>query len=236
MNFIQSLLENSNTPVLTAFLLGILTAISPCPLATNITAIGYISKNIESKSLIFRRGILYTLGRIVAYAILGIILIPILRTGASLFSIQQTISLSGEIIIAPLLIIIGVFMLIGDKLNLPKFGFKGTNGDKLKKQGSLGALFLGILFALAFCPTSGVFFFGMLIPLSAAEPAGYILPVVFAIATGLPVMLVAWVLAYSVSELGHLYNRIQLIQKWMNRVIASLFILIGCYYAYTFYL
>lgn len=236
MNLIQSLLENSNTPVLTAFLLGILTAISPCPLATNITAIGYISKNIESKSLIFRRGILYTLGRIVAYAILGIILIPILRTGASMFSIQQTISLSGEIIIAPLLIIIGVFMLIGDKLNLPKFGFKGTNGDKLKKQGSLGALFLGILFALAFCPTSGVFFFGMLIPLSAAEPAGYILPVVFAIATGLPVMLVAWVLAYSVSELGHLYNRIQLIQKWMNRIIASLFILIGCYYAYTFYL
>lgn len=236
MNFIQTLLENSNTPILTAFLLGILTAISPCPLATNITAIGYISKNIESKNLIFWRGILYTLGRIVTYAILGIILIPILRKGASMFSIQQTISQYGEAIIAPSLIVIGIFMLTGDKLNLPKFGFKGTNGEQLKKQGSLGALFLGILFSLAFCPTSGVFFFGMLIPLSASEPAGYLLPVIFAIATGLPVMIVAWVLAYSVSELGHFYNAIQTIQKWMNKVIALLFILIGCYYAYTFYL
>lgn len=81
MNFLQTLLENSNTPTLTAFLLGVLTAISPCPLATNITAIGYISKNIESKNLIFWRGILYTVGRIMTYAILGIILIPILRKG-----------------------------------------------------------------------------------------------------------------------------------------------------------
>lgn len=235
MNFLQTLLENSNTPTLTAFLLGILTAISPCPLATNITAIGYISKNIESKNLIFWRGILYTVGRIMTYAILGIILIPILRKGASMFSIQQTISQYGEIIIAPSLIIIGIFMLAGDKLNLPKLGFKGVNDDKLKNQGSIGALFLGILFSLAFCPTSGVFFFGMLIPLSAAEAAGYLLPVIFAIATGLPVMIVAWILAYSVSELGHFYNRIQIIQKWMNRAIALLFITIGCYYAYIFY-
>lgn len=236
MEFLQSLLENSNIPIVTAFLLGILTAISPCPLATNITAIGYISKDIESKHRIFWGGILYTLGRIITYTALGFILIPILREGASMFSIQKTISKYGEVFIAPTLILIGLFMLFGHKLNLPKFGFGGGGSDKLKSKGAWGALLLGVLFSLAFCPTSGVFYFGMLIPMSAAETGGYLLPIVFAIATGLPVIIVAWILAYSVAGLGKFYNRTQVFQKWMNKIIALLFMAVGVYYAITFYL
>src|SRR5574344_2721433 len=133
MELSQSLLESSNTPIVTAFLLGILTAISPCPLATNITAIGYISKDIESKHRIFWGGILYTVGRVVTYTILGFILIPILREGASMFAIQKAISRYGEMFIAPALILIGLFMLLGNRLNLPKFGFSGGNSDKLKR-------------------------------------------------------------------------------------------------------
>ena len=104
MEFLQSLLDSSNTPIITAFLLGILTAISPCPLATNITAIGYISKDIESRHRIFWGGILYTVGRIITYTALGFILIPILREGASMFAIQKAISKYGEMLIAPALI------------------------------------------------------------------------------------------------------------------------------------
>lgn len=236
MEFLQSLLENSNIPIYTAFLLGILTAISPCPLATNITAIGYISKDIESKHRIFWGGILYTVGRIITYTALGFIIIPILREGASIFPIQKVISKYGEMLIAAALILIGLFMLFGNKLNLPKFGFKGNGGDKLKKKGGWGALMLGVLFSLAFCPTSGVFYFGMLMPMAAAETGGFILPVVFAIATGLPVIIVAWILAYSVAELGKFYNRIQVFQKWFSIVVALLFIAVGIYYAITFYL
>lgn len=236
MEFIQSLLDNSNMPVVTAFLLGILTAISPCPLATNITAIGYISKDIESRHRVFWGGILYTVGRIITYTVLGFILIPILREGASMFAIQKAVSKYGEIFIAPALILIGLFMLFGHKLNLPKFGFNGGDNDKLKSKGAWGALLLGVLFSLAFCPTSGVFYFGMLMPMSAAETGGYLLPVVFAIATGLPVIIVAWILAYSVAGLGKFYNRMQIFQKWMNKIIALLFIAVGIYYAYTFYL
>lgn len=236
MEFLQSLLENSNIPIVTAFLLGILTAISPCPLATNITAIGYISKDIESRHRIFWGGILYTVGRIITYTALGFILIPILREGASMFAIQKAISKYGEMFIAPTLILIGLFMLFGHKLNLPKFGFSGGGGDKLKSKGSWGALLLGVLFSLAFCPTSGVFYFGMLMPMSAAETGGYLLPIVFAIATGLPVIIVAWILAYSVAGLGKFYNRMQVFQKWMNKIIALLFIAVGIYYAITFYL
>ena len=235
MDFLQNLLDNSNIPVITAFLLGLLTAISPCPLATNITAIGFISKDIGNRNKIFLGGLLYTLGRVVAYTVLGIILISILKEGSSMFSLQKGISTYGEILIAPVLIFVGVFMLFGDRLNLPKFGFSGT-GKAEKLKGNLGSLLLGVLFALAFCPTSGLFYFGMLIPMSAAEPGGYLLPIVYAVATGLPVILVAWVLAYSVAGIGKFYNRIQVFQKWFNRVVAVLFIAVGIYYAYINYL
>ena len=211
MNFLQSILENSSVPVITAFILGLLTAVSPCPLATNITAIGFIGKDIENRHRIFINGLLYTLGRVVTYTVLGFILIPILREGASMFAVQKAVSKYGEILIAPLLIVIGIYMLDLIKLNIPKISI---NGEYVKKRtkGSWGALFLGILFSLAFCPSSGIFFFGMLIPLSAAEAGGYLLPVVYAIATGLPVILVAWVLAYSVAGLGKFYNRIQVFE------------------------
>ena len=101
-------------------------------------------------------------------------------------------------LIAPALILIGLFMLFGHRLNLPNFGFSGR-GERMGRGGGWGALLLGILFSLAFCPTSGVFYFGMLIPMSAAETGGYLLPAVFAVATGLPVVIVAWLLAYSVA-------------------------------------
>ena len=153
-----------------------------------------------------------------------------------MFAIQKAVSKYGEMLIAPTLILIGLFMLFGNRLNLPKFGFRGSGSEKLKSKGSWGALLLGVLFSLAFCPTSGVFYFGMLMPMSAAETGGYLLPVVFAIATGLPVIIVAWILAYSVAGLGKFYNRMQVFQKWMNKIIALLFIAVGIYYAITFYL
>ncbi len=236
MVWIQSLLDSSTTPIFTAFLLGLLTAVSPCPLATNVTAIGFISRDLESRHRIFWNGLLYTLGRVLSYTILGVILITILREGSSLFQIQKAISKYGEMVLAPALILIGLFMLFGDKLKLPSFGFSGSGGDKLKSRGGIGALLLGVLFALAFCPTSGVFYFGMLIPMSAGATAGYLMPVVFAIATALPVIIVAWVLAYSVGEIGKVYNRIKVFQKWFSLIVALLFIAVGIYYGIMFYL
>src|SRR5574344_199249 len=235
MDFLQNILDNSDIPIVTAFVLGLLTAVSPCPLATNITAIGYISRNIESKRRIFWNGILYTAGRIIAYSVLGAILIYILHKGEDMFFIQKGISKWGEILIAPAMILIGLFMLFGDRFRLPKFGFSG-NIEPDRVKGMYGSFFLGMLFAMAFCPTSGVLYFGMLIPMSAQATAGYLLPVVFAFATGLPVILVAWFLAYSVAGIGNFYHHIKVFQKWFNRVVAILFILVGVYEAYIFYL
>jgi len=235
MDFLQSLLDNSSIPAITAFILGILTAVSPCPLATNITAIGFISKDIENHHRIFINGLLYTFGRIVSYTVLGFILIPILREGASMFMVQKAVSKYGEMLIAPALIIIGIFMLDVIKLNLPKINI---GGESLKKRskGGWGAMLLGILFVLAFCPTSGVFYFGMLIPMSATTSAGYLLPIIFAVATAIPVLAVAWVLAFSVQQMGNFYGKIQKVQKWANLIVGVVFIIIGIYYCWIMYL
>ena len=160
---------------------------------------------------------------------MGIVLILILREGASLFGIQKYIGRYGELILGPALLLIGLFMLFGSKLKLPSFGFRG-NGEELARKGGFGALLLGMLFAMAFCPTSGVFYFGMLIPMSATSAAGYLLPVLFAVATALPVLIVAWILAFSVQRIGSFYGRMQTVQKWLNRIVGGIFVGIGIYY------
>lgn len=234
MDWLNSLLDNSTAPALTAFLLGLLTAISPCPLATNIAAIAYIGKDIENRRRIFRNGVLYTIGRVISYTVLGIILISILKEGASVFGIQKAIGKWGELLLGPLLLLIGLFMLFGHKLNLPQFGF-GGNGEGLARKGGWGALLLGVLLAMAFCPTSGVFYFGILIPMSVTASAGWLLPVLFAIATALPVLAVAWILAFSMEKVGEFYGKMQTVRNWLNIIVGLLFFIIGFYYCIIMY-
>lgn len=235
MDILQTWLEGSEVPVLTAFLLGLLTAVSPCPLATNITAIGFISKDIESKDRTFLLGILYTIGRMVAYSLLGALLIWMLRRGFDTFDLQSKVSQWGEMLLSPVLIVMGLVMLFGDRLPLSGFGLNASEKSG-RLRGAWGSLLLGILFAMAFCPTSGIFYFGMLIPMSASATGGYALPAVYALATGLPVVIVAWIIAYSIGNIAGFYKKMQVFQKWLNRMVAVLFIIVGIYYAYTFYL
>ena len=233
MDILQTWLEGSEVPVLTAFLLGLLTAVSPCPLATNITAIGFISKDIESKDRTFLLGILYTIGRMVAYSLLGALLIWMLRRGFDTFDLQSKVSQWGEMLLSPVLIVMGLVMLFGDRLPLSGFGLNASEKSG-RLRGAWGSLLLGILFAMAFCPTSGLFYFGMLIPMSASATGGYALPAVYALATGLPVVIVAWIIAYSIGNIAGFYKKMQVFQKWLNRMVAVLFIIVGIYYAYTF--
>lgn len=237
MEWLQSVLDNGTAPALTAFILGLLTAISPCPLATNIAAIGFIGKHIGDRKAIFIRGLYYTAGRVIAYTVLGIILISVLKGGASMFGIQKAVSQWGELLLGPLLLVIGLFMLFGHRLGLPKFGFDGgERGEVLAGKGSLGALLLGILFAMAFCPSSGVIYFGMLIPMSVTASVGWLLPVLFAVATSLPVLVVAWILAFSVRHIGTFYGKMQRVQYGLNLVVGIVFLMVGAYYCYVMYL
>jgi len=235
MEFLQNLATESQYPLLAALALGLMTAISPCPLATNISAIGYISKDLRSKRKVFLNGLYYTLGRVVSYTVLGLILIFILKQGSSIFKLQKAIGYYGEMFIGPLLIIFGVFMLDIIKINLSLSG-KGMSSKMEKKSGgSWGAFFLGVVFALAFCPYSGLLYFGGLIPLSVSSTGGYFFPIVFAIATGLPVIIFAWILAFSISGIGSVYNKIKTFEFWFRRVVAVIFIIVGLYFCWIIY-
>ena len=237
MNFLHDLANNSQFPIITALVLGLIMAISPCPLATNISAIGYISKDLSSKKRVFLNGIYYTLGRIISYTVLGIILIIILRQGSSIFHIQKIMRTYGELFIGPLLILIGIFLSGIINLRLPQSGRFAAGIEKKAASGSAwGSILLGIVFALAFCPYSGVIYFGGLIPLAVSANSGYSLPVFFAIATGLPVIIFAWILAFSVSKVGSVYNKVKSFEFWFRRIISVLFIIIGLYFCWMVYI
>ena len=161
--------------------------------------------------------------------------IPGLIEGASTFFVQSLVSDYGGYILAPTLIVYGVFLLLGSKFPFGKFGFRASESSK-RLRGSFGAFVLGLLFALAFCPISGVFYFGMLLPMAALEPGGYLYPVVFAVASGILVVLIAWIVAFGMSSLGRFYNRVNQFQKWLNLIVAVAFILAGIYYFVIYYI
>ena len=231
MDFLQSLLENYNIPIVSAFILGLMTAISPCPLATNITATAFISKNISSKRKVFLSGLLYSLGRGFSYTSIGLIL----YFGASKFHIARFFNQNGEKYLGPLLILIGLIMLNIIKLNfLGKSNFQEKLSEKFKDKGLLGSFLIGVVFALAFCPYSGALFFGMLIPMTIASADGLYLPIVFAFGTGLPVILFTYLLAFTAGKVGIFYNRITKIEKIMRTVAGVVFILTGLYYVFIF--
>jgi cytochrome c biogenesis protein CcdA len=230
MEFLQQLVDNSGFPLLTAFLLGIMTAISPCPLATNITATAYLSKDIADKRRVMFNGLFYTLGRMFSYTTIGIILF----FGASQFQLARFFQNIGGVWLGVALVIIGILMLDIIKFNflgLGKLTAKLENPERKKTYWN--AFLMGVLFALAFCPYSGVLYFGVLIPMTIASPAGLLLPPVFAIATGLPVIIIAYLLAYSVGNIGKFYNNMNTFQKWFKRIVAILFIVVGIYYIIT---
>lgn len=229
--FFNSILENSTMPWLSAFVLGLMTAISPCPLATNITAIGFISKDIENRNRVFLNGLLYTLGRAITYTSIALII----YLEADQFQFSGFFQRYGEKFLGPLLIIIGIFMLGIIKINFPGMGKLTSRMENKSSWNYIDAILLGIVFALAFCPYSGVLYFGMLVPMTVSSASGLYLPIIFAIATGIPVIIFAWVLAYTVSGIGNVYKKVKTFEIWFRRVIAILFILVGIYYIIRVY-
>ncbi len=223
-------LGRSNIPIIAAFFIGIMTAISPCPLATNITAIAYTSKKIGNSKHTFLVGILYTIGRAIVYIGIAAVIVWI---GISTFSISLTLQKYGKLLLGPLMLLFGILM-----LNIFNISF-GKSSDKISKlkeilseKGLIGSLLLGMLFAIAFCPISAVFYFGMLIPLAIQNSDPIIIPSVFAIATGLPVIIFSLILVFSFSKIGNVMKKVQTFEKWMRTIVALIFISVGIYYIF----
>jgi cytochrome c-type biogenesis protein len=225
MEWLTELAQNREIPLLAAFALGLLTAIAPCPLATNITATAFIAKTINSRKKVLLSGLLYTLGRMFSYTAIG----AIIYFGASKFQIAKLFQGNGEKFIGFVLVILGLIMLDIIKLNFIKGGnWIDQLSDKFKTKGLLGAFLLGALFALAFCPYSGALFFGMLVPMTLKS--GLAMPVLFSVGTGLPVILFAFVIAFSMEKLGIYFKAITKIEKVMRILAGVTFIVTGLYY------
>lgn len=227
MEFINEIIYNHNIPLLSAFLFGVLSSISPCPLATNITAIAFISKNFQSPKKTVLSGLFYTLGRVFSYTLLAMLI----YFGFSSFAIAGIFQGWGDKVLGPVLIFIGLVMFGFIKINL------NLNNEKFEKvklwlseKGYFGSFALGVLFALAFCPYSGVLFFGVLIPMVLSLNYGLLLAPVFAFGTGLPVIIFSLIIAFSIQKLNKAYAFVQKIEKKIRYFIATVFVLSGIYY------
>ncbi len=210
-----------------ALWLGILTSISPCPLASNVAAISFLSKKITHPALVFISGLAYTLGRMVSYALLGWIII------SSLLSVPQVAQFLQKYMgkaLGPILILIGLILLEIITIRLPGLSLSQKHHKNIAESGAPGAFLLGFIFAMAFCPISAALFFGSLIPLAINNKMGIVLPVIYGIGTGLPVLLFAVTIALGVTSLSHWFHRITRIEYYARKITGIIFIVVGLYY------
>jgi cytochrome c-type biogenesis protein len=211
-----------------ALWLGVLTSISPCPLATNIAAISYIGRKVGNSRQIFLTGLLYTIGRTLAYLVLAFILVASVLSmpQVSLF-LQKYMSLA----LGPILILVGMFLLGLIQMDISGQGIGEGMKKRVDAMGIWGALLLGIVFALSFCPTSAALFFGSLVPLSLKVNSSIALPVIYGIGTALPVMVFAVLLAISAQSVGKAYNVLAKIEWWARMTTGWIFVLVGIYFS-----
>lgn len=227
MDFIREMARNTNIPVLAAFFLGIMTAVSPCPLATNIAALAYVSKRVAHRKDTIYASLLYLAGRVAAYTIVGALLI---YSGLGSSAVSRFLQKYSEWFLGPLLIIFGLIMLDVIKISIFKGRVTAKLQEKIGDRGLIGSLLMGFLFALAFCPYSAVLFFGILMPMAIETTAGVGLPPIYGIGTGLPVVIFAVALTLGVSEMGKHIERLQKVERYLRKVIGVVFIGVGIYY------
>lgn len=214
-----------------ALWLGILTSVSPCPLATNVAAISFIGRRLESPRWVLASGLLYTAGRVLTYAVLGILLVSSVLSAPSVALVLQRYM---NQVLGPVLILVGMLL-----LELISFGSFGAGlaarlQQRADRWGVLGALLLGVVFALSFCPVSATLFFGSLLTIAVKARSGILLPAVYGIGTGLPVLVFAILIAAGARSLAKVFDKVSLFERWARRVTGVVFLGIGIYYTLVY--
>lgn len=221
--YFTNLLDQSSFPFWSAFLLGIITSLGPCTLATNIAAIGFISKEASHKKRVILGGLIYTAGRAFTYITVAFLLL----LGANVLNISGVLARYGEKLIGPLLLIIGLVMLDLIPVSFPSFSQLSDWLRKQKRNHYLQDFLLGVVFALAFCSYSGVMYFGLLIPMTITAASSFFLPFLFAIGTSMVVLIFTLLFAFAFSGINHWFITIKNAEIWLRRVVAVMFIGIG---------
>lgn len=212
----------------TACWLGVLTSVSPCPLATNIAAMSYVGRRIEHPRLVLVSGLLYTIGRLVAYVALAMLIVSSLTAVPELARwLQQYMN----VVLGPVLILAGLFLIDIIPLRLPGIGVGERLERRVNRLGIWGGALLGLLFALSFCPVSAALFFGSLIPLAVEYESGVMMPMLYGLGTALPVVVFAVLIAFGARFVAGAFNRLGVFAKWARRITGVIFIGVGAYYS-----
>lgn len=217
--------------LLSALWLGILTSISPCPLATNIAAVSFLSRKINHPRKVLWSGLAYSLGRVVAYVVLGAVIISSL---AGVPAVANFLQKYMNRILGPVLIVVGLFLLDVLKLNFSGFALSVRKQNSLAESGVWGSFLLGVVFALSFCPISAALFFGSLLPLALNNNFGLVFPFVFGLGTGLPVVVFAIGVALGIKSMTRWFNKVARLEVYMRKVTGAIFILVGIYYVWAY--
>ena len=214
----------------TALWLGILTSISPCPLATNIAAVSFVGRRVGRPRQILLAGSLYTLGRSLTYLALGMLLVGSIQSAPQMSHVLQKYM---NKIIGPILILVGMFLLGMLQVNLSGPGISEVMQRRVETGGVWGAGVLGMFFALSFCPVSAALFFGSLIPMAIMRRSGVLLPSLYGVGTSLPVFMFALLIALGTHSVGKILGKLAQIECWARRSTGVVFIVIGIYYSLT---
>jgi cytochrome c biogenesis protein CcdA len=210
-----------------ALWLGILTSISPCPLATNIAAITYIGKRVNHPGMVLLSGAVYTVGRMITYIVIGVLVVTsVLSVPVVAMFLQRNMNK----FLGPILVVVGFLLLRIFKLSLPDIGWSDTLSKRIEKWGIFGAGVLGLLFALSFCPVSAALFFGSLIPLAVDHQSSVVMPTVYGIGTALPVVSFALLVSLGARFVGAVFSRLTAFEKWARGVTGVAFVIVGFYY------
>lgn len=213
--------------ILTSLWLGILTSISPCPLATNIAAVSFITRKIEHPWLVFLSGLAYTAGRMVSYAVVGYLIISsILAVPVAAGFLQK----NANKLLGPILIIAGLFLMDVIKFRFQGLSLSHKHHSALADSGVWGSLLLGMIFALAFCPVSAGLFFGSLVPLALSNKAGVLLPLIYGVGTALPVLIISVAVAFGVTSFDRFIHHMKNIEFYTRKATGIVFVLVGIYY------
>lgn len=231
MQLLTEWMAEGTSPILITLLMGLLFSLEPHALMTNIAAFAYIGQDAINRKLVFRNALFYIVGRTISYGLIGFVFWFMMRQGILIDSIAHIISHYGLYIIVPFMFIMGFFLIF--HIHLPHIHFKIDKYNQKYVRQPLGSFALGALLSLAFCPANALLFFGFVIPMTVNSSSGILLLILFALITAVPVVIIAWIIAFSVSKMPTIYSKFQRYNKVVRRLVGVLFVLIALALMFT---
>lgn len=224
--------QSAGFPLLTAFLLGLFASINPCQLAINVSALTWLFGRKETKERQRQTGLIYLIGRFVAFFVLGWVCVWAISYFGIRLSASKLMSLDSiyswvEVLLPWLLMVVGLFFFYR-AFHVHKHDGSCHNSSQVIHRGRrYGSFWLGVILAFLFCPESAVVFFGMMVPLGAATSVSWSVPLIYALSSLIPFVLLLWMVHHANAFVNRYEDRVARIQVWVNAFLGFLFIMLA---------